>query len=181
MDLIYSLLKNINSLILLFNLDSLSKAPGLFLTIKFSIFLSTLALGLFFLYFAPKNVLLIHQQIINHPLKSFFLGIISALFYILITILLGASIIGIVLLPLIFLFLFSSLLFGYISFALTLGLLPEIIFKKSLSTQLRYIIGLTLLMLISFIPILGNILKLIGLIISFGAISSLMYQKVKNN
>lgn len=115
--------------------------------------------------------------------KSFVLSLLWGLLWIMlivpIAILLAISIIGIILIPLEILLAALALLVGYIASAIFVGKNVLASFKSNPPPFVDALLGILVLFLIGFIPVLGAIVKALFLIAGFGAVIATRFGTVK--
>ena len=97
-------------------------------------------------------------------------GILWAILIVPIAVLLAISIVGIVLIPLEVLLVVLALIIGYISAAIFIGKNILAKYKKTAIPFVDAIIGILVLFLVGFIPIVGPVVKVLFLTAGFGAV-----------
>lgn len=139
--------------------------------LKFIPVIGLIALALLFAVLIPNELNTVTNNVKNEPIIMFLYGLLGVVLIIPMTVMLAISIIGIALIPIEILAIFLGLLIGYIAVAILIG-------KKILgalkndnpSIVLSLLLGIVLLWLIGLIPIFGNIVFMIALIMGFGAV-----------
>ena len=127
-----------------------------------------LAIAVIVTYFFPKNVSGMAEFTGREFWKCFFLGLVAIIIIPFLSLALLITIIGIPLIPALFVFLFIAFLYGAIGIALWVGrLIPG---AENRSDILNVIIGVLILGVIKFIPAIGFLLKFVILAVSFGVI-----------
>jgi len=96
-----------------------------------------------------------------------------------IAVLLAISIIGIVLIPLEILLVVLALIIGYISVAVFIGKNILASFKKPPLPFVDAILGIIILFLISFVPIVGPVIKVLFVTAGFGAVLTTRFGTIK--
>ena len=127
-----------------------------------------LALAVIVTYFFPKNVSIMAEFTGKEFWKCFFLGLVAIIIIPFLSLALLITIIGIPLIPALFVFLFFAYLYGAIGIALWIGrLIPG---AENRSDILNVIIGVLILGVVKLIPAIGFLLKFVILAVSFGVI-----------
>lgn len=149
---------------------------GLFGFIGFIIFLFVsllkmlffLALAVIITYFFPKNVSTMADFTGKEFWKCFFLGLVAIIIIPFLSLALLITILGIPLIPVLFVFLFIVYLYGMIGISLWIGqLIPG---AEKRSAIFNVVIGALILSMIKLIPAIGFLLKFAILAVSFGVI-----------
>jgi hypothetical protein len=96
-----------------------------------------------------------------------------------IAILLAISIIGIILIPLEILLIVLALIIGYIASAIFIGKSVLLALKKAPVPFVDAILGILILFMIGFVPIIGPIMKTFFLIAGFGAVIATRFGTAK--
>lgn len=97
-------------------------------------------------------------------------GILWTILIVPIAVLLAVSIIGIILIPLEILLAALALIIGYIAAAIFIGRNILLALKKIPPPFVDVVVGILILFLIGFVPVIGPIIKMIFLIAGFGAV-----------
>ncbi|MFH1577220.1 MAG: hypothetical protein ABID35_06735, partial [Candidatus Margulisiibacteriota bacterium] len=152
-----------------------SVAAGLtlgFIIFKIISFIGFIVLVVLALTFFPSQLALVSTTIEKNLLKTFLYGLLVAVLFVPIIILLAISIAGIPLIPIWALLVSVGCLFGYIAAAHYTGkkvLKAVKINKKSVVTET--ITGIVLLALVSLVPFLGGLVKLVVSLWGLGAVA----------
>jgi len=115
--------------------------------------------------------------------KSFFMMLLWGLLWTVliapVAILLAISIVGIVLIPLEMLLAALALILGYIAAAIFIGDRVFISTKRLTIPFLNAIVGIAVLYLIGFVPVLGAVVKVLFLVAGFGAVMTTRFGTIR--
>ncbi|MFQ6609541.1 MAG: hypothetical protein ACE5D7_01945 [Fidelibacterota bacterium] len=149
---------------------------------KIMVGLGILCVGLLIVILFPITVQSVADTITRSPFISSFAGIAGAVLFVPTMILIAISLIGIPLLPLMAIAFAGSMLVGYVAMSFLLGSKAATGFgKEDISPVGAAITGLLILWMISFIPILGSVIKIIVSIIGFGGVIMTLINKRQNS
>ena len=145
--------------------------PGMWGGLKFIPLIGLIALVLLLSVLIPTELGTVASNIKNEPIIMFLWGILGVILIVPLAVMLAISIIGIALIPLEILAIFLALLIGYIAVGIIIGKkLLKALNNDNPSVILSAILGVLILWLIGLIPVFGCIVKIIALIIGFGAV-----------
>jgi hypothetical protein len=152
---------------------------ALWATISLLVLLGFLGLALLLSALIPENlgtaVALLERSFTN----ALLFGIFWVIMVIPIAILLAISIIGIILIPLEILLIVLALIIGYIASAIFIGKSVLLALKKAPVPFVDAILGILILFMIGFVPIIGPIMKTFFLIAGFGAVIATRFGTAK--
>ena len=106
-------------------------------------------------------------------------GILWMVLIVPIAILLAISIIGIALIPLEILLAILAMIIGYIASAVFIGKSVLLSFRKVSLPFIDAILGILILFVVGFVPVLGPVLKVLFLIAGFGAVLTTRFGTIK--
>ena len=145
--------------------------PGIPRGLKVIPLIGLFALVLLLAVLIPKELSTVASNVKNEPIIMFLWGILGIILIVPLAVMLAISIIGIVLIPLEILAIFLATLIGYIAVAVIIGKKILSALKKDNPTVvLSAILGVLILWLVGLIPFFGSIVKVIAVIIGFGAV-----------
>jgi hypothetical protein len=130
------------------------------------VILAIAVLGILLMALAPHFLQAITTTVRHSPIKSGVWGLSSLIGLILLGILLGGSVLGIVVLPVVYLLALACMLLGIISMGLMIG--EGLLHQRSSIPQ--FLIGMFMLGLVGFIPLIGGTLLLIISLFGFGGV-----------
>ncbi|KMQ50925.1 hypothetical protein CHISP_2067 [Chitinispirillum alkaliphilum] len=143
----------------------------IFIGMRILTFIGFLALSLLIVALFPQQLLRVSENLRRRTLHALLWGVIAAVAIIPLIFVLTISIIGIALIPLLIIVLILAIITGYIAVALQAG---DAIFHASHKPQTAPIwktfVGVIVLGVISFIPILGGLIGTIIFILGTGAV-----------
>ncbi len=117
---------------------------------------------------------------LEHSFMSMLLwGVLWTILIVPIAVLLAISIIGIILIPLEILLVALALIIGYIASAIFIGKNILLSFKKLSPPFVDAILGILILFLIGFVPVVGPIIKSLFLLAGFGAVLTTRFGTIK--
>jgi len=134
-------------------------------------FIGFLVLAILIVAFFSKNVELAAAVAEKSAGKSFLWGLLVVLLVLPITLLLIASIVGIVLIPIWVILLMTAAILGFVAVAEIIGdkILKALKIKKP-AIMSNVVVGVVILWLVSLIPVIGWIIKLIAVLCGLGAV-----------
>ncbi|MFW5785332.1 MAG: hypothetical protein ACOCW1_04015 [Chitinispirillaceae bacterium] len=150
---------------------------GLFIGFQILIFIGFLALALLAVGLLPRQVEAVSHTAIEATGKSFLWGFLILLGIIPVTLLLVITIIGITIIPVLFLLLIVLFIFGYIGIA---NLIGKQIFKglgrEKAAMIWKALVGLLLLGAVNWIPIFGGLVGFLASVWGVGAVVEALVQ-----
>ncbi len=145
---------------------------------NFILFLGLIALGALLITFLPRHVENVSYTLRNSLWQSVLIGLCGLICIVPLMVLIGITIIGIPLLPLIGLAASVAMFLGYIAITLVIG--KEIPLKiKEKSPILELAIGLIMLTLVNQIPYFGWFTLSVALVLGFGAVLTSKFGTVR--
>jgi len=145
--------------------------PGIPIGLKFVPLIGLFALVLLLAVLIPKELSTVASNVKNEPIIMFLWGILGIFLIIPLAIMLAISIVGIVLIPIEILAVFLATLIGYIAVAIIIGKkILRALKTDNPSVVLSAILGVLILWLVGLVPFFGSIVKVIVVIIGFGAV-----------
>ena len=151
--------------------DGRNGIPGIPRGLKFIPLIGLFALVLLLAVLIPKELNAVASNVKNEPIIMFLWGMLGIILIIPLAVMLAISIIGIALIPLEILAVFLAMLIGYIAVAVIIGKkLLRALKTDNPSVVLSAILGVLILWLVGLIPVFGSIVKVITVIIGFGAV-----------
>lgn len=157
-----------------------SRITGFLLTMGFLVLVAALLLA-----YQPDRVASFQQFIRNHPAKSILAGVLGLSTLIGLIPVSAMTIIGIPLIPFVMLLILILWLFGYLlgAYVISRKLYASFIEAplSSIGELCVLAVGLLVLALLNFIPVLGWLLNLIVMLMGLGAISSLVARRLNEN
>lgn len=152
---------------------------ALWATISILALLGFLGLTVLLVALIPEHVGTIVNTLERSFAEMLLWGFLWAILIVPIAVLLAISIVGIVLIPLEILLVVLALVIGYIASAIFIGKNILLSFKKVPPPFVDAILGILILFLIGFIPVLGPVMKAIFLIAGFGAVLTTRFGTIK--
>ena len=150
-----------NSMISIFNF-----LRGIF---WFNTTLVALSLGLLLHLFLPSQLQTVTDTIGHYPLKSGWVGAAGLLAFMLLLVMLGISVVGIPMIPILVTATVVALMLGYVAFGFFIGReIPHPLFRRSPGFTIAC--GVLLLTLANAIPILGGFVFFITILVGYGAV-----------
>lgn len=143
---------------------------GIWATISVMVLLGFLGLAVLMAALIPEHIGTAVNALERSFIAMFFWGILWTVLIIPIAVLLAVSIIGIILIPLEILLIVLALILGYITSAVYIGKNIMLAFKKIPPPFTDAILGIIILFLIGFLPVVGPVAKTIFLVAGFGAV-----------
>lgn len=148
-------------------------------TISILVLLGFLGLAILLAALIPEHI----GNVVNAIERSFGVmllwGVLWAILIVPIAVLLAISIIGVILIPLEILLVVLALIIGYISIAIFIGKNILASFKKTQLPFVDAIIGIVILFLIGFVPIVGPVIKVLFVTAGFGAVLTTRFGTIK--
>ncbi len=139
--------------------------------LKFIPVIGLIALALLFAVIIPNELNTVTNNVKNEPIIMFLYGLLGIVLIVPLTVMLAISIIGIALIPIEILAIFLGLLIGFIAVAILIGKKILLALKNDdPSVVLSALLGIVLLWLIGLIPVFGVLVKIIAVIVGFGAV-----------
>ena len=152
---------------------------ALWATISIMVLLGFLGLAILLAALIPEHI----GTAVNALEKSFLAmllwGILWAILIVPIAVLLAISVIGIILIPLEILLVALAMIIGYIAAAIFIGKNVLLSFKKVPPPFVDAVLGILILFLISFVPVVGPIVKALFLTAGFGAVLTTRFGTIK--
>ena len=145
--------------------------PGIPRGLKFIPLIGLFALVLLLAVLIPKELSTVASNVKNEPVIMFLWGMLGIILIVPLAVMLAISIIGIVLIPLEILAVFLATLIGYIAVAVIIGKkILRALKTDNPSVVLSALLGVLILWLVGLVPFFGSIVKVIVVIIGFGAV-----------
>lgn len=151
----------------------------LWATISMLVLLGFLGLAVLLAALIPEHIGTAISALERSFLKMLFWGVLWAMLVVPIAVLLAISIIGIVLIPLEMLLIVLALIIGYITSAVFIGKNMLRSFTKTPPPFIDAILGILVLFMIGFVPIVGPIVKVLFLTAGFGAVLTTRFGTIK--
>jgi len=148
-------------------------------TISVLVLLGFLGLAILLVALIPQNM----RTAVNAMEKSFarmlLWGLVWMILIVPIAVILAISVIGIILIPLEILLVGLALIIGYIAGAIYIGKNILLKFKANPAPFVDAVLGILILFLIGFVPIVGHVVKALFLLAGFGAVITTRFGTVK--
>lgn len=152
-----------------------------FWKIKLMTFVGFLALALLVVAVMPKQIGAISSAVESVPAKSVFLGLAATMAIVPCALLLLVSIAGIMFIPLEIVIVIFAFLAGYIAVAQFIGKrITSILSKSGQSIVWETMIGVVVLFVAGFVPLLGWLVKSFVLLIGFGGVIAVLINRKSN-
>ena len=148
-------------------------------TISFLALVGFLGLAVLMTALLPEHIRTAVDAMQKSFAAMFLWGVLWMLLIVPIAVLLAVSIIGIILIPLEILLVAIALILGYISAAIFIGKKILMSFKKIPPPFVDVILGILILFLVGFLPIIGPIAKALFLIAGFGAVLTTRFGTIR--
>ncbi|OGI12030.1 MAG: hypothetical protein A2Y40_07850 [Candidatus Margulisbacteria bacterium GWF2_35_9] len=156
------------------------KATGFFHVFKVFRLIGFIALALLIVALFPAQVGKVSSSIESDPLKTFLWSILGVVLIFPLALILIFSIAGIMLIPLEILFIICSFIIGYVAFAQLVGKKAAASLKKeNLPILVETMMGILVLLVISWIPFIGVLIILIGNLLGFGGVIATLFSSRK--
>ncbi|MFA5878551.1 MAG: hypothetical protein WC860_00045 [Candidatus Margulisiibacteriota bacterium] len=144
-------------------------------------FLGFVILTLVIVAIWEKYILKVAKNVKANLLKSFLIGILGMVLIVPIALVLLISIVGIILIPIEIIIVLLMFILGFIVMAHLIGeKLLKALKSKNESIIWSTLLGLIILWLILWIPVIGALVKIVIVTIGFGAIILTFFQKIHN-
>lgn len=122
-------------------------------------------------------------KVVDSIARSYFTTFLWGAFWIImiapVAVLLAISIVGIILIPLEILLVALAFIIGYIGSAIYIGKNVIISFRKTPLPFVDAIVGIVILFLVGFIPVVGPVIKVVFLVTGFGAVMTTRFGTIK--
>ena len=152
---------------------------ALWATISILALLGFLGLTILFVAIIPEHVGTVVNAL-GHSFAAMLLwGILWSILIVPVAVLLAVSIIGIILIPLEVLIVVLALIIGYISAAVLIGKNILLSFKKTPPPFVDAILGIIILFLVGFVPVVGMMIKAVFLVAGFGAVLTTRFGTIR--
>ena len=152
---------------------------ALWATISLLALLGFLGLAILLAALIPEHIGTAVNALERSFLSMLFWGILWMILVVPVAVLLAISIIGIVLIPLEILLVVLALIIGYIASAIFIGKNILLSFKKISPPFVDAVLGILILFLIGFVPVVGPIIKMLFVTAGFGAILTTRFGTIK--
>jgi hypothetical protein len=152
---------------------------ALWATLSVLVLLGFLGMAVLLIAFLPEQIGAAVSSLERSFVMMFIWGILWLVLIVPIAVLLAISIIGIILIPLEILLVVLALILGYIASAVFIGKNILLLFKKISPPFVDVILGILILFLISFIPLIGPVVKVLFLIAGFGAVITTRFGTIR--
>ncbi len=140
-------------------------------------FLGFLALAVLLALLLPKQLKAVADTVAFRPARAGVVGSLGLLAIVPLLILLCISIVGIILIPFEFIFVFLAFIFGYISVGMLIGRrLFKAFDRFDMGPIPECVAGLVMLQLVGLVPIAGWLVKTVVYIGGFGGVLQALYQ-----
>lgn len=150
---------------------------GLFVGLQILAFLGFLALALLLVALVPKQVQSVSRTAVESVGRSFLWGILVILTIIPVTVLLAITIVGIALIPVLYVVIILIFVFGYIGIANLIGVqVFKGVNRKKAAMIWKALVGLLLLGLMNVIPVFGGLIAFLASIWGAGAVIEALIQ-----
>ena len=145
--------------------------PGIPMGLKFIPLIGLFALVLLLAVLMPIELSTVASNVKNEPIIMFLWGMLGVILIVPMAVMLAISIVGIVLIPIEILAVFLATLIGYIAVAIIIGKkLLRALNTDNPSIVLSALLGVLLIWLVGLIPFFGSLVKVIVVIMGFGAV-----------
>lgn len=151
----------------------------LWATISLLALLGFIGLAILIAALVPEHLGTMVNALEKSFVTMFFWGVLWIILIVPIMLILAISIVGIMLIPLQILIVVLALVLGYISAAIFIGKNVLLAFKKIPPPFVDAILGIAVLFLVGFIPIIGPIIKAVFLIAGYGAVLTTKFGTLK--
>ncbi|MCX5686979.1 MAG: hypothetical protein NTW09_05955 [Candidatus Omnitrophica bacterium] len=148
-------------------------------TISVMVLLGFLGLAVLMAALIPEHIGTAVNALGRSFILMFFWGILWMVLIVPIAVLLAISIIGIILIPLEILLVVLALILGYITSAVYIGKNIMLAFKKIPPPFTDAILGIVVLFLIGFLPVIGPVAKVLFLVAGFGAVLTTRFGTIR--
>lgn len=138
--------------------------------VSIAVLLGFLGLAVLLIALIPEHIGSVVRSLESSFVKMLFWGLLSVMLIVPVAALLAVSIVGLVLIPLEILLVALALIIGYIAAALYIGKSIFQSMKRTPPPFVDAILGIVVLFIVGFVPILGALIKAILVIAGFGAV-----------
>lgn len=152
---------------------------ALWATISLLTLLGFLGLAVLLAALIPEHMGTAVNALERSFLSMLFWGVLWMILVVPVAVLLAISIIGIILIPLEILLVILALIIGYIASAVFIGKNVLLSIKKISPPFVDAILGILILFLIGFVPVVGPIIKTFFVIAGFGAVLTTRFGTIK--
>jgi len=152
---------------------------ALWATISIMVLVGFLGLAVLMAALIPEHIGTAVNALERSFVLMFFWGVLWMILIVPIAVLLAISIIGIILIPLEILIVVLALILGYITSAVYIGKNIMLAFKKIPPPFTDAILGIVILFLIGFLPVIGPVAKVLFLVAGFGAVLTTRFGTIK--
>lgn len=152
---------------------------ALWATISLLALLGFLGLAMLLVALIPEHIGAVVNIIERSFAKMFFWGVLWTMLIVPVAVMLAISIVGIILIPLEILFVVLAFIIGYVAAAIFIGKSIFLAFKKKAHPFVGAVLGILVLFLIGFLPLVGPVVKVIFLISGFGAVINTRFGTIK--
>lgn len=143
---------------------------ALWATISIMALLGFLGLAVLLTAFIPEHISAVVGLLERSFIHMLLWGILWTILIVPVAVLLAISIIGIILIPLEILFIVLAFIIGYIASSILIGKSVLASVKKTAPAFMNAILGIVILFLIGFLPIIGPTIKAVFLVAGFGTV-----------
>ena len=151
----------------------------LWATISVLVLLGFLGLTILLVALIPEHIGAAITALENSFMSMLLWGVLWAILVVPIAVILAISIIGILLIPLEMLLVVLALIIGYIAAGVFIGKNVLRSFKTTPPPFVDAILGILILFLIGFVPIVGPVIKILFLMAGFGAVLTTRFGTIK--
>ncbi len=152
---------------------------ALWTTISILVLLGFIGLAILFTALIPEHIGAVISTLEKSFVSMLLWGMLWAILVVPIAVFLAMSIIGIVLIPLEILLAILALIIGYIASAVFIGKHILASFAKKPPPFVDAILGIMILFLIGFVPMVGPIVKMLFVTAGFGAVLTTRFGTIK--
>lgn len=152
---------------------------ALWATISFLVLLGFLGLAVLMVALVPEPMGTAVNALERSFVVMFLWGVLWMVLIVPVAVILAISIIGIILIPLEILLVVLAMVLGYIASAIYIGKNIMLAFKKIPPPFTDAMLGILILFLVGFIPVIGPIAKALFLVAGFGAVLTTRFGTIK--
>lgn len=152
---------------------------ALWATISLLVLLGFLGLAVLLTALIPSHMLKAVDALERSFLKSIMWGIVWMVLVVPIAVMLAISIVGIILIPLEVMLVVLAMIIGYIAAAIFIGKNILASLKKSPPPFIDAVLGIVVLFMIGFVPMVGPVVKALFLAAGFGAVLTTRFGTIK--
>ncbi len=142
----------------------------------FLTFLASLAVGYLYLNLAPRFNEEVRWYLSNHSLGAFAFGVLGQFLVFPGALLLLLTLVGIPLIPIYLVVVFSLMILGYLSVAFCIG--TSVLKGPSASSTKALASGLLILAIVKLLPFVGAAIAYLALVVGFGAVLRKAYSRI---